>query len=149
MNLVNLIESSKPGGWIDRLPNYQQKPIKEWYEIYKDYSIVAENWQKNIYEMYAPCGSIPSTKNYFELMLDELEAIHRSKKRYKDLLVKIEGSKNIANTAASTWISNSIVEHTGTSAVFIAPLVMLALEIIVQLGVNAWLNSQQNKKQNN
>ena len=147
MDIVNIIESSKPGDWIDCLPNYQQKPIKEWYSISRDYNIVADNWQQTTYEMYAPCGNLPSPKNYYEQVLNELEALLRGADRYKDLLSKIDNSKIIANTAISTWIANSIAEYTGTSSVFIAPLVMLALETIAKLGVNAWLNTR--KKMNN
>lgn len=150
MCIINLIDSAKSGDWIKCLPAYQQKAINEWYDISGDYNIVADNWQKTTYEMYAPCGNTPTSKKlYFEQILCEIEAILRGKDEYKDLLTKINNVKIIPQTAISTLIANSIADKTGSASVFIAPFVMLALETITQIGVKAWLNMRAKQGKEN
>lgn len=146
MNSLNDIFEMDPEEWLKTLPKYQQTLINQMYLELGSYERVAQIWLSPSTPNNVPFGAGKDTKLYFDKILDELEAFFRGDKRYEENRIAILKESGAIQNYVVGILSGALAIHLGSSAVFIAPAVAIALLTIGKMGVNAWLAYREEKR---
>jgi Mg2+/citrate symporter len=98
--------------------------------------------------MNVPFGTQKNSSIFFEKVLDEIEAFFTGDEKYKDSRLAILKESGFVQKYIVGGISIALAPVLGTSASFLAPVVAIVLLIIGKMGLNAWIATRREKKEN-
>lgn len=148
MNDISEILNVNPDSWINSLNTYQKDIINKLYEQTNSYEEVANKWLTATIPMNVPFGTQKNSSIFFEKVLDEIEAFFTGDEKYKDSRLAILKESGFVQKYIVGGISIALAPVLGTSASFLAPVVAIVLLIIGKMGLNAWIATRREKKEN-
>lgn len=148
MNDISEILNVNPDSWINSLNTYQKDIINKLYEQTNSYEEVANKWLTATIPMNVPFGTQKNSSIFFEKVLDEIEAFFTGDEKYKDNRLAILKESGFVQKYIVGGISIALAPVLGTSASFLAPVVAIVLLIIGKMGLNAWIATRREKKEN-
>ena len=148
MNDISEILNVNPDSWINSLNTYQKDIINKLYEQTNSYEEVANKWLTATIPMNVPFGTQKNSSIFFEKVLDEIEAFFTGDEKYKDNRLAILKESGFVQKYIVGGISIARAPVLGTSASFLAPVVAIVLLIIGKMGLNAWIATRREKKEN-
>ena len=148
MNDIDEIFSVAPNSWIESLNTYQKSVISQLYAQTNDYEVVAKEWLTAVIPTNVPFGTQKNPSIFFEKVLDEIEAFFTGDERYKDSRLAILKESGGVQSYVVGSISAALAPVLGTSAVFLAPVIAIVLLIIGRIGLNAWIATRREKREN-
>ena len=80
--------------------------------------------------------------------MDEVEAFLSDDERYEENRLAILKESGATQTYIVGVISSALAQHLGTTAGFLAPVVVIVLLTAAKIGINAGLAMRKEKKQN-
>lgn len=134
--------------WVSALPLHQQKTIAQMYAQLGDYEEVAKAWLSSSVPTNVPFGTQKKTSVFYENVLNEIEAFFTGDEKYKDSRLALLKESGVVQNYIVGGISIALAPVLGTSAPFLAPVIAIALLTIGKIGLNAWLATRKEKREN-
>lgn len=148
-DMIAVLEKFDAESWLQTMPEYKQQMVASMYENLGDYEKVAQELLCVINNNTAPFGALPPKTPKFDLILNELEAFLRGDPKYKNEFTAILADKNIVQYSIVAYISQCIAPAVGSASAFISPIIGIILFTAAKMGINAWLESREEKKKRN
>lgn len=145
MNLEELFSGSADK-WLDMIPNYQKNTIRNLISANGSYEKAAEAWLNASIPMNKAQGAENHKPVYLDKVVDEIEALLRGDGNYEKIRKQILNHSGSLNIFFTSVLSQYLTNKIGTSAVFLAPVVVLIFMSITQIGINAWLKLREEKQ---
>lgn len=149
MNDISEIFNVDPNSWIESLNTYQKNIINQLYAQTNDYEVVANTWLTATIPTNVPFGTQKNHSIFFEKVLDEIEAFFTGDEKYKDSRLAILKESGVVQNYVVGCISIALAPVLGTSAPFLAPAIAMILVTISKIGLNAWIETRREKRENN
>lgn len=146
--LENILETNEL--LLNALPSYQKTLIQKILEDNGgDYLAAAGSWLDPLPINQASFGGEgkPST-TYLKTLQLEFEKFLCGDKQYAAARKKLEASTNKGNDYVIATMAAALGETVGSSAVLIAPVVVLLIKYTGKLSLNAWCELQKEKRKN-
>lgn len=148
MNDISEIFNADPNSWIESLSTYQKNIINQLYSQTNDYEMVANTWLTATIPMNVPFGTQKNPSIFFEKVLDEIEAFLTGDEKYKDSRLAILKESGVVQSYVVGGISIALAPVLGTSSSFLAPVIAIVLLTIGKIGLNAWIATRREKREN-
>lgn len=148
MTELNEIFAVPPESWLDALKPYQKNIIDAIYAETQNYEEVAKRWlMANTLPNNVPFGTKKASSLFYEKVLDEVEAFFTGDKKYEDNRLEMLKESGVIQSYVVGGLSIALAPVLGTSAPFLAPVIAIVLLTIGKIGLNAWLTTRKEKRE--
>lgn len=138
---------TEPDGWLKSLPAYQRDVVKELTKTLS-FEDAAQKWLESSFEETYPFGAVKQEKpNAFlqQLKAEIVTFLCGGGNSYKEERKKLAGSLETGRAVLVSTLSIAIAAKVGSSAVFLAPAIVLILAASGKMSLRAWCAVQEKK----
>jgi antitoxin YefM len=119
--------------WLETLPRYQQKRIKQLVDSSNSYEEAAKQWLNAMPENTFPFGAEQARNIFIEKVRDEIEKFLRGDEKYADEHKQLLSSSEVLQKTLVSSVSVAIAPVIGIAAAYIMPVIVLVLMTMTKI----------------
>lgn len=147
-HIDNLFQA-EDDAWLNALPEYQKERVLELQSTGMKHEEIAEKWLSAIPNNTVTFGTEDNKKVFLKNVGIEIEKLLCGDESYNEQRKNIISSTDIVHTSFVSMVSVAIAPALGTSAIFIAPVVVLFFTTFGKITLNAWCTTRKEQKEEN
>jgi len=133
--------------WLNALPQYQQKRIKQLLESSDSYEDAAKKWLSAIPENTFPFGAEKGKSVFFEKVRAEVEKFLCGDPTYEKERRELVSATEVIHTTLVSSLSLAIAPVIGTASAYVTPVIVLIFMTMGKISLNAWCQMRMERKE--
>lgn len=144
--IVSPLFQADTDGWIDTLPEYQRRRVRQLVTASESYEDAAKKWLTAIPENTFPFGAEKEKSVFLDKVWAEVEKFLCGDQTYDADRQKLLSSKEIIQTTLVSSVSAAIAPVIGTATAFVAPVVVLIFMAMGKISLRAWCQMRKESR---
>ena len=143
---LDLLFESEPENWLDALPAYQKKRVRELIQDSGSVEDAAKKWLSASPEHTFPFGAEQGRSIFLEKVRDEVEKFLCGHDDYEEERKKLLSSADLIQTTVVSSVSAAIASVIGVAAAYVMPVIVLVFMMMGKISLNAWCEMRKDAR---